>query len=172
MLGEERSAKKLVLSRFPADSGILADLSAGNLNVEFLERIFMKSKTDYKSAVFVRTSSVSDFWDAKAVDKQIDNQQIALSDYWIKDFLASDFRTTAAAGTRRLANALKTASKNSSSLVVKEQNRCGCQFGRWLQWPSHKHRGVLGPTAVVGRSEECNYSRIAQRALVHRQIQV
>ena len=121
MAGQERAMQRLVISRFPADSGILAEQKSGSLNVEFLERIFMKSATSYKSAVYVGVSSESDFWDGKAVDKQINNQRVALSDYWIKDFLLSDFKTTGAAGTRRLASALRAVAKKTARIEVKEQ---------------------------------------------------
>ena len=121
MIGEENTQARLVISRFPADSGILAEQIAKTLNVQFLEKIFMKSATSYKSAVYSGTSPDSDFWYGRAIDKQIDTQKVALSDYWIKDFLMSDFRTTAAAGTRRLATALKAVVKNTSNVDVKDQ---------------------------------------------------
>ena len=49
MIGEENTQARLVISRFPADSGILAEQIAKTLNVQFLEKIFMKSATSYKS---------------------------------------------------------------------------------------------------------------------------
>ena len=53
-----------VMSRFPADSGILAEQTAKTLNVQFLEKIFMKSATSYKSAVYTGASP-SDFWEGR-----------------------------------------------------------------------------------------------------------
>jgi hypothetical protein len=43
---------------------------------------------------------------------------VQLSNYWIAEFLNSDFRTTSAAGTRRLAVALRAAAKKSIDIVV------------------------------------------------------
>jgi len=43
MAGEEDGDHKVVVSRFPADKGILAEEAEKGLNVEFLERVFMKS---------------------------------------------------------------------------------------------------------------------------------
>jgi hypothetical protein len=120
MLGQDAGRSRLVISRFPAESGILAEQEAGVLSVEFIEKIFMKSFTAYKSALYVGTSP-SDFWDGYAVDKQINHQERELSDYWIKDFLLSDLRDTAATGTRRLAALLKATAKKSDSLDVKKQ---------------------------------------------------
>ncbi|MFW8642335.1 hypothetical protein ACOJBO_03495 [Rhizobium beringeri] len=56
-----------------------------------------------------------------AVDKQINSQDLDSSDYWVKDFLLSDFMTSPAFGTRRLAVALKKAIKATDDLEVKRQ---------------------------------------------------
>ncbi|HWW87218.1 MAG TPA: hypothetical protein VNZ26_26655 [Vicinamibacterales bacterium] len=117
--GDEGPHKKLVVSRFPADSGILAEQNAGELSVQFLERIFMKSAHAYKSAVYRDRMSPTAFWTGKAIDRQINAGADAISDYWIKEFLASDFRTTSAAGTRRLADALRTATAEATDIGVK-----------------------------------------------------
>src|SRR5262245_51986031 len=45
MYRNDGSDSKLVLSRFPADQGILAEESKDQLKVEFLEKVFMKSAT-------------------------------------------------------------------------------------------------------------------------------
>lgn len=120
MLGRDGGRSRLVIARFPAESGILAEQEAGVLSVEFIERIFMKSLTAYKSALYVGTSP-SDIWDGYAVDKQINHQERDLSEYWIRDFLLSELRDTAAAGTRRLALHLRDVAQKSDSLDVKQQ---------------------------------------------------
>ena len=43
ILGQNKKTKRLVISRFPADSGIVADEDKSKLYVQFLERIFMKN---------------------------------------------------------------------------------------------------------------------------------
>lgn len=121
IVGEENRKHKLIISRFPADSGFLAQESSQNLSVEFLERVFMKSATAYKAAVYEDGSLSSGFWMGKAVDKQINFSESQLSQYWIFDFLKSDFRTTSAAGTKRLALALRNAARHSSSVNVKSE---------------------------------------------------
>lgn len=121
IVGTEGREHKLVVSRFPADSGILAEEDDQSLSVEFLEKVFMKSATSYKAAVYRGTSISSHFWDGMAVDKQINSGVLTISNYWIKEFLASDFKTTSAAGTRRLAIALRTALRKTEDLSIKEQ---------------------------------------------------
>jgi hypothetical protein len=119
MKGQHKGETKLVVSRFPADSGIVAEEKEKSLSVEFLERIFMKSSTSYKAAVYSGKSYANDFWKGQAVDKQINSAESYISDYWIKDFLHSDFLTPGEAGTRRLAVAVRDAMNRSDDPQVK-----------------------------------------------------
>ncbi len=117
--GQAQGKTKLVISRFPADQGVLAEQGADGLTIEFLEKVFMKSDKRYKAALYVdNTQADTAFWRGRAVDHQI-NVTGDVADYWIRDFLSSDLRTTPAEGTRRLAVALRTALKASDSLGVK-----------------------------------------------------
>lgn len=120
MTAQRKAETKIVISRFPADSGILAEERAKGLSVEFLERIFMKSATSYKAAVYSGRSHDKDFWKGKAVDKQINNADGIISDYWIRDFLRSDFLTPGEAGTRRFAIAVRDAMNRTDDGKVKE----------------------------------------------------
>jgi hypothetical protein len=121
IVGTEGRDHKLIVSRFPADSGILAEANQQTLNVAFLERVFMKSAKAYKAVRYSDSSLTAGFWSGKAVDKQLNNPETQLSNYWIAEFLESDFRTTAAAGTRRLGVALREAAKKTDDLGVKSQ---------------------------------------------------
>ena len=108
MKGEAEGNHQLVISRFPADQGVIAQEHARQLSVEFIERVFMKSAKAYKSATYSSDSLERGFWDGRAVDRQISGAR-ELSDYWIREFLASELRTTGPAGTKRLAIALRNA---------------------------------------------------------------
>jgi hypothetical protein len=48
---DDRRRHVLVISRFPADEGVVAQEDAARLDVEFVERVFMKNAKAYKSAV-------------------------------------------------------------------------------------------------------------------------
>jgi hypothetical protein len=80
----------------------------------------MKSSTSYKAAVYSGKSYAGDFWKGQAVDKQINSAESYISDYWIKDFLHSDFLTPGEAGTRRLAIAVREAMNRSNDPQVKK----------------------------------------------------
>jgi hypothetical protein len=132
MAGKEGRDHKIVISRFPADVGILAEESERALTVEFLERVFMKRATTYKAAAYQDASLHAGFWLGRAVDKQINSDMVQLSNYWIAEFLDSDFRTTAAAGTKRLAVALRDAARKSSDITVKSEIAAAVTLGQSL----------------------------------------
>jgi hypothetical protein len=119
IVGRKDALKRIVVSRFPADHGILADEKDANLNVEFVERVFMQSATAYKSAVYEGTSDAH-FWKGRAIDKQI-NSDVSVANYWIRDFLKSDFAVTGAAGTRRFAVSLRDAIAAADTVATKQE---------------------------------------------------
>ncbi len=130
MSGTEKKKPHLVISRFPADSGILADHTDDGLNVEYVEKVFMKNAASYKSVLYDGASHESGFWTGLAIDRQINNNTSSVSNYWIREFLLSDFRTTAAAGTRRLALALKEVAKKTNDVEVKRQVAAVAQLAK------------------------------------------
>lgn len=121
-LGHEH---KILLSRFPTDSAIYVDENPQKLSVQFLERVFMKNKTSYKAVAYKHTSLQGGFWLGRAIDKQLNPLSGEPSNYWISDFLLSDFTTTAAAGTRRLAVALRDAAKKAPLTLKQELTAVG-----------------------------------------------
>lgn len=121
VVGNEDQRHKVVLARFPANSGILAGHDQARLNVEFIERVFMRSATSYKAAAYEDISTDTGFWIGKIVDRQINSRDLEVSDYWLSDFLDSSFRTTSAAGTRRLAIAIRDAARSAADLNVKNE---------------------------------------------------
>ena len=122
---------KIVISRFPADQGILAERSSAGLTVSFVEKIFMKSAHAYKSVIYIGTSHDAHFWDGAAVDRQI-NSSGGLADYWIRDFLQSDFKITSKEGTKRLALALKATSLKISDESMKTEIIAATQLAKNL----------------------------------------
>lgn len=118
MCGKVDGIHRIVLARFPADQGVLAEERGDNLTVEFVEKVFMKSARSYKSALYTTQSLDSGFWKGKAVDKQINGPQ-EISEYWIGAFLGSDLATTGTAGTRRLGDAIRRAARDTPSDTVR-----------------------------------------------------
>lgn len=121
MAGSDGTRSKVVLSRFPADQGILAEEGKDSLSIEFLEKVFMKSATAYKAAAYSGKTTGAGFWNGRAIDKQINDYAAQIANYWIRDFLASDLKTTAAAGSKRLAIALRNAMNALSDTDAKAE---------------------------------------------------
>lgn len=120
MQGKARGSHKLVVSRFPADQGVIAEEDENHLSIEFIERVFMKSARAYKSAFYQSESLKRGLWDGKAVDRQISGPK-ELSDYWIRDFLMSELRTTGPAGTKRIAVAIRRAIRGADNLETRQE---------------------------------------------------
>lgn len=110
---------KIVISRFPADEGIMADEDNGNLTVQFVDKLFMKDRTSYKSVTFKKLSSAANARDGKAVDKQINDLRNPSSKYWIEDFLYCTLAVTPHAGSERFASALREVYNNTNDLDLK-----------------------------------------------------
>lgn len=118
---DEANEWKVALCRFPADVGILAEPEEGGLRVEFIERIFMKNPKKYKAAVYRGMSRDANFWWGFAVDRQLNAPDRQIADYWIHDFLASDFFTTSKAGSKRFGIAIRVATKDAPSVEVQQE---------------------------------------------------
>jgi hypothetical protein len=121
IVGKIESEYRLVISRFAAENGIIADDGGSSLKVKFIEQIFMKNAKAYKAAVYQGSNPASHFWTGKAIDKQINNR-MNISEYWIKDFLKSDYTTTGERGSQQLAEALKSTINSSDTPIdIKEE---------------------------------------------------
>lgn len=161
--GKEGRNEKLVVSRFPADSGLLADDDQKTLSVSFIDKIFMKNSYAYKAASYQDTSLAAGFWMGRATDKQIGARIAPLSNYWIADFLDSDFRTTAAAGTRRLAVALRNAIMRVDTVATKSEIAAAATLARSLQGQrisigSFENRFGLSPEACEAIMSQLNHA--------------
>lgn len=121
IVGQSETEKKLLISRFPADQGIIAERLPTTLKVEFVDDVFLKDTKFYKAVSYKGSSPYADFWLGNAIDKQINYKTRDLAAYWIRDFLLSDFRTTSRAGTKRLAVSLKNAAAETSDPTVKRE---------------------------------------------------
>jgi len=116
----------------------------------------MKNKTSYKAAVYQDTSLLGGFWTGHAIDKQLNGQGDHVSDYWISDFLLSEFATTPAAGSRRLGIALRDA-VSKAPIEIKEELIAAARLAS----------GLAGkPISINSFVEQFSLSPSASEALV------
>lgn len=118
---DDGDVKKAYLCRFPVDNGIVAEENEQQLQVDFLEQVFMKNALSYKAVLYEGCSLTSDFWQGHAIDKQVSKKDLSISGYWIRDFLLSDFKTTPELGTKRLATALTNTISSTEDLDIKAE---------------------------------------------------
>ena len=120
MVGNDGEKRRVVISRFPTDVAVYVEEDRAAFSVEFLERVFMKNRASYKAAAYADASLEAGFWRGSAADKQLNGSAREVSNYWIADFLASQITVTAAAGTRRLAVAMRDAAQKADTGVKQE----------------------------------------------------
>ncbi|WP_440957779.1 hypothetical protein ACFELO_10820 [Oceanicaulis sp. LC35] len=121
IVGEEADRERILVSRFPADHGILAEQVGARLDLSFIEKVFMKNSNAFKTAFYEDSSRDRGFWKGRAIDKQINSKDTDISEYWIHEFLESDFMTTSAEGSRRLGLAMRKVMQNSDDMDVKKE---------------------------------------------------
>ena len=126
------NAEKIVIARFPADEGIVAEKAEDQLTVQFVEQVFLKSALAYKAVMYKGGDDGDDFWSGHAVDRQVNHGAKSVADYWIVDFLQSDYRSTSQQGTKRLAVALRTAIANAPNANVRHEIAMAAQLARNL----------------------------------------
>lgn len=114
LLGHEGRTHSIYIARFPATEAIRTQLGK-SLKVEIVKDIYMKSHRNYKAALFQDTSVRNGFWQGGVVDKQINNFQKEIANYWIFGFLQSDFLISGKSGSYMFAKAV-------GSLINKEKD--------------------------------------------------
>ena len=130
--GREGKEHKIVISRFPTDIAVYVDEKPGAFTIEFLERVFLKNRTSYKAVVYRGESLKAGFWNGRATDRQINSRVREASNYWIAEFLESQYKITAAAGTLRLARAMRDGAQKAS-LEVKQEIYAAATLVRGLE---------------------------------------
>lgn len=154
MRGQHGTKHRVVISRFPANQGILAEIDENGLDVAFLEQVFIKSMSAYKAVLLEDDDPTNQYWSGFATDRQAGGSPENISSYWLDDFLGADFSETPKAGTRRLAEALKKAVKFHPVLSVKAEIASAVS---------------LAPTALQGKSvsvdDFCNHFGLSADAI-------
>lgn len=158
--GEDNGRRRAVISRFPADQGIVAETSHARLSVEFVEQVFLKSAFSYKAATYVVVGHVDQLWSGHVVDRQLNAPNQAVADYWIADFLMSEFSTTPAAGTKRLATALREAIASTSSVNVKHEIAAAAHLAANL--PTRRSLSIAGFCDQFHFSDETKQAVLAK----------
>jgi hypothetical protein len=169
--GKDGKKHKLVISRFPTDTAILAEEKQASLTVEFLERVFMKSANSYKAVAYQDSSLVSGFWLGRAIDKQINSPVTEVSNYWIFDFLASGFQVTPAAGTRRLALAVREAARKADDISVKSEITAAVTLAGSLKGRRTSIRGFMQQFGLSASVVNAIISELKTPAIADEQFQ-
>ncbi len=121
IIGKKGNQTTIFICRFPAAEAIRTNLDENNFKVDVVKDIYLRSSKFYKSVLYQDESIKNGFWKGKAIDKQTNHKDREISEYWIKDFLKSDFEVTSKSGTATLALSLKDAIQKEEELDNKQQ---------------------------------------------------
>lgn len=158
---------RIVISRFPADEGVVAERTSEELTVHFVEQVFLKSAYSYKAATYVWDGKPNQLWKGHVVDKQINHGSKAVADYWIVDFLQSELTTTAALGTKRLANALRAAVQATTDMSIKSQITSAAQLAKNMTTKALTIDEFCGQFHFSNDAKQAILSNVVPPRLIH-----
>ncbi len=165
IIGKQGANTQILISRFPADSGIIADEKSASLTVEFVEKIFLKNSRAYKTVLYSGQSDKADFWRGQAIDRQINDEVVGLPTYWINEFLASSLRTTSESGTLRLATAANAAIRASKDVATKTELVSACTLARGYSGKAISIRSLCRSLRLSENATEALKSQLKNSAL-------
>jgi hypothetical protein len=167
ILGKENNLNKIVLSRFPAGQGIMAEPHEDSLQVEFIERVFMKNSKYYKAALYTDDSLIGGFWKGVSIDKQINEVDHQIARYWIYGFLKSNFETTSKQGTKLFAIAIREAIRKASNISEQEQLIALATLSRGLAGQGVTIEDITNRYNLSEETKELLFSQLQYRELIN-----
>lgn len=121
ILGKEADRSKIMITRFPSETGIAVSQNEGKLDFKVIEDVFLKKSRKYKAVFY---DSKEDYWIGHAIDKQI-NDNVGkireISDYWIKDFLMSELKLNSKRGSSIIAKAIRRTISETDNDTIKSE---------------------------------------------------
>jgi hypothetical protein len=167
-LGKDANGdERIVISRFPADEGVVAEKTTDTLTVHFVEQVFLKSSHSYKAATYVWKGESDQLWSGYVVDKQINHGNKSVADYWIVDFLHSEMKTNAALGTKRLAKALKSAISVATDIDIKSQITSAANLAKNLPHKAMTIAEFCGSFQLSEAAKNAVLSKVDPPRLIH-----
>lgn len=122
VIAKKGRRKQICVARLPSETGIMVKNANLELEFEIKDDVFLKNSRRYKAILLEGEGLSSDFWDGKAIDKQINGTNIKdISDYWIKEFLLCDMKMTPQRGSRIFAVAMQKAVQVAASEGEKQE---------------------------------------------------
>ena len=111
LIGKKLQLNRVVLLRFRAEEVVYKKSLENGFRIDRLEQAYSQNSKYYKAAYYEDYSAKrSTFWDGFILDKQRRKETI-VSEYWLKDFLLSDYSMSNYQGTLRLADYIKNFAK-------------------------------------------------------------
>ncbi|MBN72960.1 MAG: hypothetical protein CME32_27205 [Gimesia sp.] len=108
----DESFRRLVMWAFPKDEPFQFTARNGTAKIKIPKDIFSRSSSFKKGSLYEGFQNDSAFLQGYVIDRQAENSWGTAADYWVSQFLDSQFSLTGTAGTRLLARTLKLTHEN------------------------------------------------------------
>lgn len=119
---KDDSYRRLVLWAFPKDEPFKFSASkTGTAKIEIPENIFSRSSSFKKGSLYEGFQTNDAFLQGFVIDRQAETSWGTAADYWVSQFLDSQFTLTGSAGTRLLARTLKITHNDLSEQADRNQ---------------------------------------------------
>lgn len=133
---------RLVVSRFPAEVGVLAQETNQSLSLEFIEQVFLKNAHAYKCACFETEHPYANFPGGRSTDRQA-RGNVVIAGYWLAKFLQSQLKLTDVHGTQFFAKAMKEAANAEDDPEVKQEIVAATVLTRGMDGQTHSTESLL-----------------------------
>lgn len=108
LVGKKLETNRIVLIRLRAEEVVYKKSVSKGFKIDKLEQAFSKKSNYYKVAYYEgHLAQRSTFWNGYILDRQKKSETV-VSNYWLKEFLKSDYAMSPVQGTRRLADYIKS----------------------------------------------------------------
>ena len=112
---------RLVAWAFPKEKPFHFRVRGSKAKITVLQNAFSRTSSFRKAALYEGRNRQVDFWKGRVIDKQAMSGFGTAADYWISDFLDSEYSMTGQIGTRLLAKSLRLTYDELSDPHEKDQ---------------------------------------------------
>ena len=157
---------RLVISRFPAEVGVLAQESDQRLSLQFIEQIFLKNAHAYKCALFETEHLSANFASGRSIDRQARDIAV-IAGYWLNKFLQAQLKTTDVHGTQFLAKAMREAANSEDDPDVKQEIVAATILTRGMDGQTHSTESLLSSLPLTQPAAQRITSKLPRPEVAH-----
>lgn len=131
------------------------------MSLDFIEQVFLKNASAYKSAFFKTEHVAADFSGGSTMDGQARNTGKP-AEYWVQKFLMSELLTTDVSGTRFLATAVGEAVKTETDTQIRQELLAASTLMRGFDGITQSTESLLATLPLTQPAVQAITSRLSR----------